>query len=448
MLACGLRGLLQFRHSTAAITGLSSLTTTLVRNAGRALASGPAAGRSAVTMPRNKAPRWRWCIGGVGIGMVTVAIGKLLTLAPSVAERPYVLGPGRWFTQVLSAITGSVPFSAAEILLALFLCWPFLPAVPAVIDSVRRRRSAGNVVACGFARTTGTLGLVVASFYLVWGFNYARAPLPLRQGWDDTGLPVLPRLGTANDRDELVTLCTELVFLSNHYYTVATGTPESLRRSELPCPVQEIDHSLDTGFIRASGILGLGDAFAAARGPAKPIFASRLMSKLGVAGFYAPWTGEANYNAEIPPFQLPLTIAHEKAHQRGIASEDEANFFGFLACGSTDDPYARYAGYLFAQRQLLNELIQIDPPAARTIIALRCKGVQSDVIYSKVFWRILGGRAQSLGHTINDAYLKANRVQGGALSYQMSARLLILFARQNGGTLTVPLASTFPHESG
>lgn len=366
---------------------------------------------------------------------------RLGSLAPEWVERLYANGAGAWFARVLSATTGVVPFSVIELLIAGLACWILVPGLPALYAVIRRRRTFANMLTCGAARTLGVAGIIVAVFYVTWGLNYSRAPLPARLGWDDSTIAVLPRMGNTDDRKELVALCTQLVFITNHYYTVATGTPDSKTRSELGMSALEMDHALEVGYLRAARLLDLDSSFAAKRRPAKPVLASRLMSDMGVAGFYSPWTGEANFNSEIPPFQLPLTIAHEKAHQRCIASEDEANFLGFLACALSHDPYARYSGYLFAQRQLLNELIRIDPSAARAIIALRCDGVQSDVIYSKLFWRIFVGPKRSFSRAVNDVYLKANRVDGGILSYQMSARLLILYARRNGGTCVIPTGS-------
>ncbi|NUM55702.1 MAG: DUF3810 domain-containing protein [Candidatus Hydrogenedentes bacterium] len=384
-----------------------------------------------------RTPRWRFAATGVGCAVAMATLARLMSYIPDRVEELYANGIGARISQALSTLTGVAPFSFAELLIAFVVLWLLAPAIPVVYAVLARRRGVRNAVACGAARTAGFMGFLVAIFYLCWGFNYSRAALPLRIGWDDSGLAALPRMGTREDRDELVALCTQLVFITNHYYTVATGTPEAEGRSELKATVAEIDEALETGFARAARLLDLDPSFAQTRGPAKAVLASRLMSRLGVAGFYSPWTGEANYNYELPPFQLPLTIAHEKAHQRCVSSEDEANFFGFLACALSDNPYTRYSGYLFAQRQLLNELIRIDPAAARALIALRCKGVQSDVLYSKFFWRIFGGRAQDLGRAVNDAYLKANRVDAGMLSYQMSARLLVLFSRQYDGTCVV-----------
>ena len=84
------------------------------------------------------------------------------------------------------------------------------------------------------------------------------------------------------------------------------------------------------------------------------------MSRLGLSGFYMPFTGEPNFNDAQPDFDLPYVIAHEKAHQRGFAREDEANFIAFLVCVNSTDPYLRYSGYLNALR-VVGAFVSSDP---------------------------------------------------------------------------------------
>ena len=79
---------------------------------------------------------------------------------------------------------------------------------------------------------------------------------------------------------------------------------------------------------------------------AKPVMLSEAMSYTHITGVYTYFTGEANINVHFPDYTIPYTAAHELAHQRGIAREDEANFVAFLVCAESDDPYIRYSGYL------------------------------------------------------------------------------------------------------
>jgi hypothetical protein len=169
--------------------------------------------------------------------------------------------------------------------------------------------------------------------------------------------------------------------------------------------------------------------FAANRGRAKPVAASFAMSALLIGGFYSPWTGEANYNGQLPPCEIPHTIAHEKAHQRGITGEDEANFFGFLACIYSRNPYVRYSGYMFAQRQLLSELRRSDLEKVHELLARRDRGIERDVEEERRFLEKHRGTVSRLNSAVIDTYLKANRAPGGIQSYTLSSRLIIIYFR-------------------
>lgn len=58
----------------------------------------------------------------------------------------------------------------------------------------------------------------------------------------------------------------------------------------------------------------------------KPSLFATAMNYTGILGYYNPFTTEAQYNPNLPHSQIPFTIAHENAHQMGIAREQEAHF--------------------------------------------------------------------------------------------------------------------------
>ena len=79
-----------------------------------------------------------------------------------------------------------------------------------------------------------------------------------------------------------------------------------------------------------------------------------------ISGFYTFFSGEANISTAYPDFTLPFTMAHEMAHQRGIAKEDEANFVAFLVCMESDDSYIKYSGYTEILNYLSDSLYEAD----------------------------------------------------------------------------------------
>ncbi len=371
-------------------------------------------------------------------GALTVLAATLLSHAPETVERFYSEGLGPLISRAVTAVSSRLPISTVELVILCFALWLVVPGLIALADVAKSRRRLFNAIVCGAFRSAATAGVIVTAFYLLWGFNYSRPALQYRMGWKPIQhAPKEQRWNASEDR-ELVRLCRELVNITNFCYVEATGTSDMGVPSMPREPLASMDRELDQAFVRVTYDLGLHPSFAESRGPAKPILTSGIMSALGIAGFYFPYTGEANFNSQAPLCQRPHTIAHEKAHQRGITGEDEANFLGFLACVQSDDAYTRYSGYLFAQRQLLTELVLRDRETAAALLNRRLPGVQRDVDWIRTFWDEYRGAPRSVSLALNNAYLKANHVEGGLRSYRMSAQLLILFARHRGGTCLVP----------
>ncbi|HEX3000273.1 MAG TPA: DUF3810 family protein, partial [Armatimonadota bacterium] len=165
-------------------------------------------------------------------------------------------------------------------------------------------------------------------------------------------------------------------------------------------------------------------------GQAKPVCFSTVMGYLGLSGVYSPLTGEANYNRLLPDSGRVFAIAHEKAHQRGIASENEANFVAFLALRSSPDRYLRYCGYLNAAGYALGAIAGSEPDTYPDLAALLRGRPAVDAMRDTAFWRRYRGPVERVSTRVNDLYLRANRVPGGIRSYDAVTDLLIGFWRQ------------------
>jgi hypothetical protein len=277
---------------------------------------------------------------------------------------------------------------------------------------------------------------VLVLFYLLWGLNYARAPLPARLGWMPIDRPVNGEESEVQT-EEIAVLTRQLVAATNENYRLFAGSDDLGYPTVRLTGMTPLDETLEAAFPRVQQQLGLEPGFAARRGPAKPLSASILLNHLQLGGFYFPWTGEANFNRLMPSATLPHAVAHEKAHQRGIAREDEANFIGYLACAMSDDAYTRYSGYLFAQQQLLGELVRRDLPRARDLAGLRSNGVLRDLEFIRDFWKQYEGRAARVSEQVNNSYLRSQGERRGIGAYAASRSLIVLFARHNQGRATL-----------
>ncbi len=80
----------------------------------------------------------------------------------------------------------------------------------------------------------------------------------------------------------------------------------------------------------------------------KAMYFSKFMSQQYMAGWYFPFSLEANYNDMMYVASIPSTMCHELSHLRGFILEDEANFISYLACENSGNQLFEYSGVLMA----------------------------------------------------------------------------------------------------
>jgi len=360
----------------------------------------------------------------VAAGVAAFALFVLLSRAPSIAELVYG-GLGPTVSSALSRITGIVPFSLAEVVIVAFVVRQLWGLARGWREVRHEDRPLANALAGGALRFGSDLGIAVALFYVLWGFNYARPPLEGRVGWDSSDIR----------NEEVAVLAEELVEAANFAYVTLRGSEDGGTPTVPPTEWKGMENALAGGWTTARPAVGPFPLWDFGYGRPKPLIASRLVDYLGISGFYFPWTGEANFNAGAPAMTQPHAIAHEMAHQRGFAREDESNFVGYLVTAAADDDFSRYSAYLFAQRQLLNAMAGADREGAIALARRRFPGVQRDIDAIREYWAQFEGPAREAARKVNDAHLRANRVPGGVLNYGRSVELLVAYSRSRGGWL-------------
>ena len=86
------------------------------------------------------------------------------------------------------------------------------------------------------------------------------------------------------------------------------------------------------------------------------------MRALSLAGLYAPWTGEALYDATAPAAGQPFTAVHELMHMGGVADEGQANIHAYIACQRYGGAFA-YSADLWALKYAAEALLALDAQA-------------------------------------------------------------------------------------
>lgn len=333
----------------------------------------------------------------------TIIAFALALRFPDVTESLYSESTYPWVVRGF-ALVNQVRFSLAEIAVLLGLVAGAVLTFRIVRQ--RERRWARGLV---YAATTATIATTL--FFALWGFNYARPSLATRSALSSDGVEAAAVLAAGTRAAEVA---------SALYRTLGTDNAPTV----LPMTFDAVNRELDAAFEQ----LKLpGDAIDFEPTPAKPLSSSLLFSYLGISGIFVPFTGEPSINVLQPDAALPIVIAHEKAHQRGVTHEGEANFAAFLACArESSPPYLRYAAYLFATRYLLGEASTYLPRSdLEQAWAHLDAGPTRDVEAIHEFWRRYEGPASRAASRANDQYLRTMQVPGGAQSYGTVVQLLM-----------------------
>ena len=329
--------------------------------------------------------------------------------APQLVESLFATGLYPWVARVLGGLNRMLPLPAAELavlgggclVIALMRRWWVGPH--------REPGLGGFVRAAGLAVWTAA-GAALLLFLFAWGFNYARPPLRDRLALDLGDLKA----------EEVLALAERFVVLTNVSYADIATKPEA--PTSLPHPIAAVDTIVDSAYRQ----LALpGDAIGFSTSPAKGLLTSALFSRLGISGIFIPFTGEPLFNRQMPDASKPIAIAHEKAHQRGVTDEGEANLAAVLACLTAPEPYLRYAAALYASSTLLSAASRYAPDEVQLIAAQWDQGPRRDLQAIGEFWAQHRGRAMQAANRVNDAYLRSNRVAGGVQSYGRVASMLV-----------------------
>ena len=352
--------------------------------------------------------------------LTLVFLGAALLLQLAARKVP---GFGQWYAvTIYPLITGSpgrfmgiFPFSVTELGLYLLI-------VLFVVSLVRSWRRPLKIL----GRLLFGASLLFFLFTVNCGINYYRQPFSSL-----SGLTIQP-----SSSQELYDLCSWLVEqIQDSVRQLEDQASEengfSGQTSREPLP--SYGKLLEYGRQGQLAMRRLGEEFPVLAGfyPApKPLLLSRILSVQQLCGVYSPFTVEANYNREMPLYNIPHTICHELSHLKGFMREDEANFIGYAACIHSEDLYFRYSGYLMGWVYAGNALAQADPEGFAALRSALPQAALTDLSYNNAYWDAFQGKVAEVSTRVNDTYLKLQDQQDGIQSYGRVVDLMLAYHRR------------------
>lgn len=165
---------------------------------------------------------------------------------------------------------------------------------------------------------------------------------------------------------------------------------------------------------------------------AKPMFFSRLMSRLGFTGFYFPFTGESLVNVDAPAATIPCTILHELAHQKNVALEDECDFLAIVVGLESDDPEFRYSSAITGYIHLGNALFSADRALWRESRALLSQEALADLSYISAYWAQFESPASEAAEAVYTGFAESFEQEDIMKSYGACIDLLAAYYLPSG----------------
>jgi len=339
---------------------------------------------------------------------------------PSFTEEVFAKGIFHVYSQVLSLITGLIPFSLAEMGIVLGIV-----AVPAIVVwrivvYVKGQENRLFLIGADLISLLCIGSLVYFMLVMGCSVNYYRKPVA-----DYLGLQIRD-----SSVEELAALHTELSERTNavrKQLTLEDGEGVYLLSVSNRALAKLCDESFDA----------LSEEYRIFHGvypKPKRILFSAVMSRTELTGVYVPFTMEANVNVDVPDYSIASTMCHELAHLRGFIREDEANYISYLACMASDSPELQYSGLMEALILSGNALYSKNPDKYYEIRAGYDDGVNRDLAANSAYWaQFHDTKISNTTEKLNDTYLKANNQADGVQSYGRMVDLLLAEYRKKHG---------------
>ena len=321
----------------------------------------------------------------IWLALITFGLTELFSRHPKVTEVFYsqTFYPGIAF--LLSFVSKWVSFSMDDtfyVILAIFL-------LTISLLTIFRKIRFGKFLLLFLQ----TLSICYVLFYWFWGFNYYRS------GINDRLL-----IGKSKpDTVQFVRVLENLIAQTNESYC----TFDDITKSEISRLV-ESSYKKNSSFLKLNYPQG-------SRIP-KSISLSSFFAKAGIAGYYGPFFSEVHMNDNLLMIEYPQVLAHESAHQFGITSEAEANFYGWLVCAKSDSKYLRYSANLNMINYFLSQARRLHNFA--DLIHQIEKPVIDDIRKVQKHWESMRNeQIDKAAGKVNDVYLKTNKIEKGIEDY-------------------------------
>lgn len=369
---------------------------------------------------------------------IALIINLVAANNPNLVEKYYTLGINVYIVKFLSSISSMFNYSLFEITVYTLLISIVATIVITIYFLIKQREKRLYILKTLTVNILCIASTVYFLFIILWGINYNRVPLEdtlkrnleisknteIENQLKDKKLDRELGKESKDDNTDLINLYSYLIDKSNETRQLVLVDKKGIMKNN--SDYKNVIERASKGYNsleKLEIIPGIKGNYP----NAKYILSSNLMSYTGITGIYFPFTGEANVNIDVPDFTLPATVSHEMAHQRGFASEDEANFIAYLSSTNNPDADFRYSGYTLALMYTSTALRETNYDEYVKLSEKISDDVRRDLAYNNEYWADFEGNIDEISSNLNNTYLKSNGVENGTKNYGQMVELLLIY---------------------
>ena len=300
-------------------------------------------------------------------------------------EKVYSQSIYPFLAYIISNLSNPFPFSLDDIFYLLLIITAIILIVLLILKRISWKFSAKVVL--------NVMAAIYILFYFLWGFNYYREDL-------NTRLQLKEQQPDTNDFVKQLQILIE-------------DTNKSYCSFEI-MEKEIVDSLVEDSYKKLADVLAL--KYPAGNRRDKSVTWSSFFAKAGISGYYGPFFNEVHVNKKVLPIEYPFVLAHEKAHQFGVTSEAEANFYAWLICTQSRSKQLQYSANLHILRFFFHQAYQLEEYPE--IISKLDDRVKNDFLRIREHWmKLRNEKVDRVASHVNDAYLKSNKVEKGIKDY-------------------------------
>lgn len=289
--------------------------------------------------------------------------------------------------QIKSFVFGVWPFSVGDLLYLGLIIWTLFLLGNFIKTSIRK-----SDISYALLRIIRFLAASYIVFLVSWGYNYQKPNVLFPQQAQGESLVATTLI---DDVLLLDTLINQINLLRPQIDWLTTDQEYAVAAVNAYQAYNEVFH-VD---------------------PLKFSLLGRHIYKLGVSGYFNPFTGEGHMVPDLPQSTYGFVYLHEMAHQVGVASESEANLVAYMIAMHSDEPVFHYTALLQLYRQFYRQIYMQDQIIAKRMAERLITEVVSDLESSKNYALTHQFSIRKYSMSVYEQYLKQLGHEDGLSAY-------------------------------